>query len=105
MRVARQNREELSVAAELRQQQTSPFCADFPPTGRVVSAKVTETSLRKSQSVSKELAGCWLIVFSNAFSLGVLELDIAVHQCRVTHLPLNLSRCIAGFAVRSSGGA
>lgn len=25
---ARQNREELSVAAELRQQQTSPFCAE-----------------------------------------------------------------------------
>lgn len=58
MCVARQNREELSVAAELRQQQTSPFCADFPPTGRVVSAKVTGTSLSKLQSVSKELAGC-----------------------------------------------
>lgn len=28
MCVARQNREELSVAAELRQQQTSPFCAE-----------------------------------------------------------------------------
>lgn len=28
MRVARQNREELSVAAELRQQQTCPFCAE-----------------------------------------------------------------------------
>lgn len=28
MCVARQSREELSVAAELRQQQTSPFCAE-----------------------------------------------------------------------------
>lgn len=28
MRVTRQNREELSVAAELRQQQTCPFCAE-----------------------------------------------------------------------------
>lgn len=59
MCVAGQNREELSVAAELRQQQTSPFCADFAPTGRVISATVTETSLSKLQSVSKELAGCW----------------------------------------------
>lgn len=57
MCVARQNREELSVAAELRQQ--SFLCRTFPPTGRVVSAKVTGTSLSKLQSVSKELVHCW----------------------------------------------
>lgn len=47
-----------SVAAELRHKQ-SFLCKKILPAGRVVSAKVTWTSLNQLQNVGKELAGCW----------------------------------------------
>lgn len=48
------NREELTVAAELRQHRV--FSVRRNPTGRVISAKVTGTSLNQLQNVSKEFA-------------------------------------------------